>query len=164
MSLLAASFGISVASALFPLINIEAYVIGISASGVGGATAVSLAIACGAGQSAGKVVWYAVTRRGIETGWAQKKLGNPKIRTSYERWVERMDGRPGYGGTIMFAAALLGIPPLLVMAAVAGALKMPMWLFVPTIFVGRTLRFWICFEFGALIQWHEFGDWLVFWT
>jgi membrane protein YqaA with SNARE-associated domain len=36
-----------------------------------------------------------------------------------------------------------GLPPLLVMAAVAGALKMPYWVFLPTIFVGRAMRFWL---------------------
>ena len=45
-----------------------------------------------------------------------------------------MQGRPWYGGEVLFAAALGGIPPLLVMAAVAGALKMPYWVFPPTIF------------------------------
>lgn len=164
MTLLLASFGISLASALIPLINIEAYVIGISSSGVGSAAAVTLSVVCGAGQSAGKVVWYEATRRGFESGWVQKKLSNPKIRASYERWVERMEGRPWYGGAILFAAAFVGLPPLLVMAAVAGALKMPMWVFLPTIFVGRTLRFWICFEFGALIEWGQILEWLVFWT
>ena len=41
----------------------------------------------------------------------------------------------------MFVAASVGIPPLLVMAAVGGLLKMPMWVFVPTVFLGRTVRF-----------------------
>lgn len=164
MTLLLASFGISVASALIPLINIEAYVIGISSSGVGSAAAVTLSLACGAGQSAGKLVWYEVTRRGVDSDWAQRRLAHPKVRASYERWVHRMDGRPWYGGAVLLAASLVGLPPLLVMAAVAGALKMPMWVFLPTIFVGRTVRFWIFFEFGALIEWTQLADWLVFWT
>lgn len=164
MTLLLTSFAISVASALIPLINIEAYVVGISSSGVGSATAASLSIVCGAGQSAGKVVWYEVTKRGIDSGWAQKKLANGKVRDSYDRWVERMEGRPWYGGAIIFSAAFIGIPPLLVMAAVAGALKMPMWMFLPTVFVGRTLRFWIFFEFGALIEWQAIWEWVVFWV
>lgn len=164
MQLLLASFGISVASALVPLINIEAYVIGLSSSGVGGAAALTLSVVCGAGQSVGKIFWYEAARRSIESGWVQRRLANPKVRNSYERWVARMEGRPWYGAAVLFAAALLGIPPLLVMAAVAGALRMPMWVFLPTIFVGRTLRFWICFEFGELIEWQMLADWLVFWT
>lgn len=163
MTLLLASFGISVASALIPLINIEAYVIGISSTGVGSAAAITLSLVCGAGQSAGKVVWYEAARRGIDSGWMQRKLSGPKIQASYQRWVSRMEGRPWFGGAILFAAAFVGIPPLLVMAAVAGALKMPMWVFLPTILVGRTIRFWLCFEFGTLVEWGVLFDWIVFW-
>ena len=42
-------------------------------------------------------------------------------------------------------SASVGIPPLLAMAAVAGVLKMPMWVFVPTVLVGRSLRFGLLF-------------------
>ncbi len=48
-----------------------------------------------------------------------------------------MQGRPWYAATIMFVAASVGLPPLLVMAAVGGVLKMPMWVFIPTVFLGR---------------------------
>lgn len=139
--LLLSTFGISVASALIPLINIEIIVAGLSASGHD--DALLIATAAGAGQTIGKIVWYEVARRGIDTEWAKKKLSGPKIKASYEKWVERMQGRPWYGALIMFASAFLGFPPLLVMAAVAGALKMKMWAFLPTIFIGRTLRFYL---------------------
>ena len=89
----------------------------------------------------GKIIWYEAARRGIDSKWAQKKLSNPKVRAGYEKWVDRMQGRPWYAAGIMFIAASVGIPPLLVMAAVAGLLKMPMWVFIPTVFLGRTLRF-----------------------
>jgi membrane protein YqaA with SNARE-associated domain len=141
MILLLTTFGVSVASALLPLVNIELYMASVGA--VGSGEAVSLAIVAGAGQTVGKVFWYEVARRGVETDWAQKKLSAPKVKASYERWVGAMQGRPWFGGAVLFAAALGGIPPLLVMAAVAGALKMPYWVFLPTIFVGRTLRFWL---------------------
>jgi membrane protein YqaA with SNARE-associated domain len=141
MILLSSTFGVSVASALFPLINIELYLAGVGA--VGSGTAVTLGIVAGAGQSIGKIMWYEIAKRSIETEWAQRKLSSPKVRASYDRWVGRMHGRPWYGGAVLFVSALAGIPPLLVMAAVAGALKMPYWVFLPTIFVGRALRFWL---------------------
>jgi len=141
MILLGSTFGVSVASALFPLINIELYLAGVGA--VGSGTAVTLGLVAGAGQSAGKIVWYEIARRSIETEWAQKKLSSPRVRASYDRWVTQMHGRPWYGGAVLFVSALAGLPPLLVMAAVAGALKMPYWVFLPTIFVGRALRFWL---------------------
>lgn len=141
MILLATTFGVSVASALFPLINIELYLAGVGA--VGTEEAVGLGLVAGAGQSAGKIVWYEIAKRSIETEWAKRKLSSPKVHASYDRWVRQMQGRPWYGGALLFVAALAGIPPLLVMAAVAGALKMPYWVFLPTIFVGRALRFWL---------------------
>ena len=56
-----------------------------------------------------------------------------------------MQGRPVYAVAIMFVAASVGLPPLLVMAAVGGLLKMPLWIFIPTVFVGRTIRFTLLF-------------------
>lgn len=141
MILLLTTFGVSVASALLPLINIELYLAGISA--VGSGEAVALGIVAGAGQSVGKIFWYEVAKRSIGSKRVQKRLSAPKVAKAYDRWVAAMQGRPWYGGAVLFAAALAGIPPLLVMAAVAGALKMPYWVFLPTIFVGRALRFWL---------------------
>ncbi len=144
MILLLTTFGVSVASALLPLINAEIYLASVGA--VGSGKAVSLAIVAGAGQSVGKIFWYEVAKRSVETSWVQKRLSAPKVHAAYERWVAAMQGRPWYGGAVLFAAALAGIPPLLVMAAVAGALKMPYWVFLPTIFVGRSLRFWLVLQ------------------
>ena len=144
MILLLTTFGVSVASAVIPLINAELYLAGVGA--VGSGKAVSIAIAAGAGQTVGKIFWYEVAKRSVATEWVQRKLSAPKVHAAYVRWVTAMQGRPWYGGAVLFAAALAGIPPLLVMAAVAGALKMPYWVFLPTIFVGRSLRFWLVLQ------------------
>jgi len=144
MILLLTTFGVSVASAMVPLINIELYLAGVGS--VGSGTAITLGLVAGAGQSVGKIFWYEVAKRSLETSWAQKRLSAPKVRSSYDRWVASMRGRPWYGGAVLFVAALVGLPPLLVMAAVAGALKVPYWVFLPTIFVGRALRFWLILE------------------
>lgn len=140
MILLLTTFVVSVGSALLPLINAEAYLVGI---GVLGGAAVAHATAAGLGQCVGKLVWYEVARRGVDSPWVQRKLEKPKVRAAYDRWSARMEGRPWFSGGIMFAAAFLGVPPLLVMAAVGGALRMPLAIFVPTVVVGRTLRFWL---------------------
>lgn len=135
------TFAFSIASALLPFLPIEVYILGAGAADPGAATAISLGIAAGAGATVGKIIWYEAAHHGIESKWAQKKLANPKVRAGYEKWVARMHGRPWYAAAIMFIAASAGIPPLLVMAAVGGLLKMPMWVFVPTVFLGRTVRF-----------------------
>lgn len=142
MSLWLWTFGVSIASALFPLINMEVILGGMAAT-VGDGHAFPLALTAGLGQSVGKIVWYEATRRSIETDWVQKKLSGDKIKNSYARWQARMDGRPWFAGGIMLVSSFAGVPPLLVMAAVAGALKMRMYVFLPTILIGRTLRFWL---------------------
>ncbi len=139
------TFAFSVASALLPFLPIEVYILGAGAAEGGTATAISLGIAAGAGATVGKVVVYEAARRGSESAWAQKKLSGPKIKASYDKWMGRMQGRPWYAAAIMFLAASAGIPPLLAMAAIGGILKMPMWAFIPTVFLGRTLRFTLLF-------------------
>ena len=135
------TFVLSIASALIPFLPIEVYILGAGATDTGTAAAIALGIAAGAGATIGKIIWYEAARRGIESAWAQKKLAKPKVRASYDKWVDRMHGRPWYAVGVMFVAASAGIPPLLAMSAVAGVLKMPMWAFVPTVFLGRTVRF-----------------------
>ena len=135
------TFAVSVASALLPFLPMEAYILGAGAASAGVPKAISLGVAAGAGATVGKIVWYEAARRGIDSKWAQKKLANPKVKAGYEKWVARMQGRPVYSASVMFVAASVGIPPLLVMAAVGGLMRMPMWVFVPTVFIGRTVRF-----------------------
>jgi membrane protein YqaA with SNARE-associated domain len=113
---------------------------------VGGtAAAIALGVAAGLGATIGKIIWYEVARRGVESRWVQKKLSKPKTRASYDKWSDRMQGRPWYAGAVMFVSSLVGLPPLLVMAVVAGALRMPMWVFVPTVLAGRCVRFTLLF-------------------
>lgn len=146
-------FGLSIASALLPFLPIEAFIVGSATAKSGTGAAIAFGIAAGAGATVGKVIWYELARRGVDSAWVQKKLSAPKARAAYTRWTARIDGRPVYAGSIMFVAASVGVPPLLVMAAVAGALKMPMWVFLPTVFVGRSLRFGLLF-LGADFAFH----------
>ncbi len=139
------TFAFSIASALLPFLPIEVYILGAGAAEPGVPAAISLGVAAGAGATIGKIIWYEAARRGVDSAWAQKKLSSPKIKAGYEKWVARMQGRRWYAAGIMFIAASVGIPPLLVMAAVGGLLRMPMWVFIPTVFVGRTLRFTLLF-------------------
>jgi membrane protein YqaA with SNARE-associated domain len=145
MILWLSTFAFSIASALLPFLPMEAYILGAGATKAGTATAISLGIAAGAGATVGKIVWYEVARRGSTSKWAQKQLSKPKIKNGYERWVGRMQGRPWYAAAVIFVAASVGLPPLLAMAAVAGLLKMPLWVFIPTVLVGRSIRFTLLF-------------------
>lgn len=139
MVLLLSTLGVGVASAILPFVNIEVYLAGVGVSHPGAYLAIAMMAALG--HTAGKLVWYYAAYKGVETAWVQKKLNGPKVKPRFDKWVGLMAGRPWYGAAIMFLAAAVGIPPLLVMAAVGGALRMPLWVFVPAVFVGRALRF-----------------------
>lgn len=142
MTLLLSTFGVAVASALIPLINIEVILAGLAARwGPGGALV--LAAAAGVGQTVGKVIWYEASRRGMDSRWMRGRLDKPKRQAAYQRWRHRTEGRPVYAGGVMLAAAFLGLPPLLVMAVVAGVLHMPRVAFVATVLLGRTARFYL---------------------
>jgi len=141
MSLLASIFGISIASALIPIINIE-LILGGLATQVDGSSTLGLALAAGSGQTIGKVIWWYAAEKSMESTWVQKKLEKPKWREGYETWSKRIHERPWYAALVIFVSSAGGVPPLLVLAIVAGSLKMPLWAFVPTVWLGRVLRFW----------------------
>lgn len=142
MKLLLGSLGLSFASALIPLINIELY-LGVVATQVGREHLLWVAVIAGVGQTLGKVVWYVATWKSMESRWMQRRLAKPKVAEAHARWTERAQGRPVLMGVINFSAASTGLPPMLVMAAVAGSVRMSLWVFVPTCLVGRILRFWV---------------------
>jgi len=139
--LLLSTFGFSFASALIPVLNVEVY-LGAVGTQTSLAAALGLSVVASVGQTLGKIVWYFAAKRSIDSEWVQKKLERPKVRESYDRLEERTRGRPWYAAAILFAAASIGVPPLLVMAVLAGSLHMRFWVFVVSCFVGRTLRFY----------------------
>ena len=103
---------------------------------------IPLSIAAGAGQAAGKVVWYHATLRSMEMPWMQRRLEKPKFKARYERWHQVINGHPWTGAGLTFASGLVGIPPLLVMGVLGGALRMNQTVFFGAIFLGRTLQSW----------------------
>ena len=143
MTLVFSTFGVALASALIPLINIEIYLGALAGAGIGTGQTVAIAIAAGTGQTVGKIIWYELALRSFESPRVQKKFTNEKWQMSYHRWQSRIRGRPWYAGAIIFASAFFGVPPLLVLAMVAGTLQMPRWVFIPTVLVGRVGRFYL---------------------
>jgi len=146
MTLVLSTFFTAIASALLPFLNME-ITLGVIAErtnlGPDSIKALYLALAAGAGQTVGKIIWYEAAKLSWDSPWVQKKVTNEKWRRAYDKWQQRIDGRPWFAGAIMFCAAFTGIPPLLVLAMLAGTLKMPLWVFIPTVFVGRVMRFWL---------------------
>ncbi len=141
MGLLWSTFGFAFASALIPVLNAEVY-LGAVGSQTSVAASLGLSLVAALGQTLGKVIWYVVARRSVESASVRKKLDRPKVREAYDRWEARMRGRPWYAAGILFGAASVGIPPLLIMAVLAGSLHMRFWVFALSCFVGRAMRFY----------------------
>lgn len=133
-------FGVSVASALVPLINVEAYLVGLAALTRSDAVW-SLSLVGGVGQMVGKVVWYYLGANALRWGWVRRKVEQPKARAKLELWRERTQDRAWFAAGLVFVSAVTGFPPFAIIAVLAGQLRMSITMFVVVGTVGRTLRF-----------------------
>lgn len=139
MGWLLSTFGVAVASALVPLINIEVYLGAVAAGRVGALW--PLAVVAAAGQMAGKVVYYYLGRSSLEWGWVRRKTDTPRFQAQLERWRTRVGGRPVVGGLVVFVAASVGIPPLAIVSVIAGSLRVSFPVFLVVGLLGRVIRF-----------------------
>ncbi len=143
--LLVSTFAVAAVSAIVPLVNIEVY-LGVVATQLDAAAhpsrLVVLAATAGVAQTLGKLCWYLLAARSIESRWVQHKLAAGARRHRFDVWHARIVGRPWLTAGVLALSAVIGLPPLLVLSVVAGSLRVPLALFVPTVVVGRSLRFW----------------------
>jgi len=145
--LLLAVLAVSFVSALFPLVNAEAFLAWVAAQN--GAPLVAAAAVAAVGQVAGKLIWYFAGLRTVESEWMRKKLAKSRREQTLARWQARTHDRPWAAGTLVFAAAFVGLPPYLAVAAVAGLLGVGLRLFLVTGLIGRFLRFWLVLELAS---------------
>ena len=134
-------FGASVASALLPLINIEA-ILAVTISQQDD-HAFALVVAATVGQMIGKTLWYWGAVEVERAPWVRRQLEKPKAQATLARWHERAEGRPWFTGGLLFVSALTGFPPYAVTAVLAGTLRVNFWIFLVTGLLGRGLRFWL---------------------
>lgn len=132
----------STLGSVIPIFNVEVYLVAI-ATQIPASAVIPLSIAAGAGQAAGKVVWYHGSARYMDLPWMRRRMESEKFRRSYDRWDKVINGHPVMGAFLVFASGLVGIPPLLVMGVLAGALRMNQWVFYGMTFLGRTLQSWV---------------------
>lgn len=71
-------------------------------------------------------------------------------RTRWYEFVERSVTR--WGGPVIFVAAAVPNPFFDVAGAIAGATRMPVWLFLLTCFLGKTIRFWLLATLGTALM------------
>lgn len=139
MGWLLGTFGVSIASALLPLINIEAYLGAVAAGRVGAVW--PLATVAALGQMIGKVGYYFLGRSSLEWDWVRRRADTPKFRARLATWQRRIGDRPLLGGLVIFASATVGLPPLAIVSVIAGSLRLSLPVFFVVGFVGRVLRF-----------------------
>jgi membrane protein YqaA with SNARE-associated domain len=137
----ASIFGASVASALLPLINIEA-ILAVTISQQDD-HAIALVVAATLGQMLGKILWYWGAVEVERAPWVRRQLEKPKAQATMHRWHERAEGRPWFTGGLLFVSAFTGFPPYAVTAVLAGTLRVNFWVFLVTGLLGRGLRFWL---------------------
>jgi membrane protein YqaA with SNARE-associated domain len=142
VKLVIGTFLFSVASALLPILNVEAYLAAVALK-AHHLSDWQLAAVGGAGQSVGKIFWYVAGKESLRIRRIRQKMETEKWQVAYVRWHERIVGRPVFAGAISFTSAVTGFPPLAVIAVLAGTLRMNFPLFLITVFAGRTIRFWL---------------------
>lgn len=140
MKLLLGTFLFSVASALVPVLNVEIY---LAALPNVEERAFEFAVVAGTGQTIGKILWFYAGIHSMKVSWLKRKMETEKWQASYQKWHQRIVGRPVLAGTITFVSAFSGFPPLAIIAVLAGSLRMNLPVFIGTTLVGRILRFWL---------------------
>lgn len=133
-------FGLSIGSALLPLINIEILLTGAVSQAP--ASTWALIGAATVGQMIGKIVWYWGGRQLDRAPFVSKHLEKPKAKASLARWHERAEGRPWFTAGLLLFSAFLGFPPYAITAVLAGVLRVHLAVFLVTGLLGRGLRFW----------------------
>ncbi len=135
-----ALFLVGVASAVFPLINIEADLsVRAAVASVDAIWVMSLVAAVG--QMLGKIAWYYLGASSLHWEWVRRRAEKPKNAARLETWRARTHERPVFTGTIVFLSAFTGFPPFAVLSVLAGQLRMSLTLFLALGLVGRWLRF-----------------------
>ncbi|MGZ4436004.1 MAG: VTT domain-containing protein [Nocardioides sp.] len=132
--------GVGIASALLPLINIEAY-LGVRASVADLSGLWTLALLGAVGQMLGKTVWYYLGANALSWGWVRRRTDTPKAQERLARWRVRTHRRPVLASGLTFVSAFLGFPPFAIFAVLAGQLRMSLALFLLLGLAGRWLRF-----------------------
>lgn len=136
--------GVGFVSALVPVVNAEAAALAVAVSSTS-RTVVTVALALPLGQTCGKLVIFEGARRGIRGRWQARLAYQPRHRTSRARaWQERavaLLASRRRGSAVVLASASRGLPPLLLVSAVAGAASGRRRDFALCCLVGRSARF-----------------------
>jgi membrane protein YqaA with SNARE-associated domain len=135
-----ATLGMGVASALVPVLNIEAYLLALAAARGGSGAAWWFALVATVGQMGGKVLFYYAGRGALGLpALSRRKASSRRFNLAALR--ERLVDRPYLSAGVVFASATVGVPPFAVVSLLAGMIGMPLRWFLVVGSIGRFLRF-----------------------
>jgi membrane protein YqaA with SNARE-associated domain len=128
-----ATFLYSLAGGIIPFLNVEAYLLAVSAL-YPRATMVPVVVASTAGQMAAKSLLY-LAGRGL------LRLPIRKSRELIERTSARLANYPHGSNALVALSAVTGLPPFYAVSVAAGALRLNFAAFFVIGTVGRAVRF-----------------------
>ncbi|MHA6800770.1 hypothetical protein [Bounagaea algeriensis] len=158
LGLLCAALGLSVVSAVFPLISIEVFALGVL---LGGADVPwwALALVIAVGQITGKTLHYGAARGAVRlpkllgrTGRLPHRRERTRAAALLDRFRTTCQHRPVASGGVLLASAAASVPPFAATAAVAGWARVSLALFLVTGFTGRLIRFGVLTAAPSLMQ------------
>ncbi|GAB2756521.1 membrane protein [Salinifilum aidingensis] len=158
LGLLGAALGVAVVSAVFPLISVEIFALGVL---FGGADVPwwALALVIAVGQIAGKTLHYGAARGAVRlpgllrrTGRFPRRRARTRAAALLERFRDTCRQRPAWSGGVLLASAAASVPPFAATAAVAGWARVSLALFLVTGFTGRLVRFGVLTAAPALVH------------
>lgn len=157
IGLLSTTFGVSVASALVPLISIELFAIGLVLKGPEIPWWL-LAVVIATGQIGGKLLHYYAARGSIRLPTMFRRKTESKRKGRWRDWLEMFRSnchqRPVWTGAVLLISAAASLPPFAAVAVIAGWAKVPLATFLITGFVGRFVRFGaLAIAPGVVIGW-----------
>jgi membrane protein YqaA with SNARE-associated domain len=147
---LALAVGFGIGSAVIPVMNAEAYVLGVGVSGA--LDPVVAAVGVSVGQTLGKVVMFLAVRYrpayAAKKGKESKPVDLSTRRGRFIQWNRDISKRlldalsdRRWGVPVTLLSSAVGIPPLYGVALIAGASRMGVVTFTVSVLTGRLARF-----------------------
>ncbi|MER7079447.1 membrane protein YqaA, SNARE-associated domain [Saccharopolyspora kobensis] len=157
IGLLSTAFGVSVASALLPLISVELFAIGLVLNGPEIPWWL-LAVVIATGQIGGKLLHFYAARGVIRLPKFFRRKNTGEKGGRWREWLERFRAncqrRPVWTGAVLLVSATASLPPFAAVAVIAGWAKVPLSTFVITGFIGRFVRFGaLAIAPGVIVAW-----------
>ena len=147
------TLGTAFASALVPIINIEAFLVALMAAR-GPEGAWWFALVATVGQMLGKVLFFYAGRGVLKLPAFSERKTRPGRRWDLARVQARLEEHPRTAGWFVFLSAAVGLPPFAIVSVLAGVVRMRLATFLLWGSVGRFMRFFLAALLPGLAGWH----------